>query len=122
MLITLSSSEPETPYNLTVENNTESSAALRWERPVGNLEHYCVRVENKEGRIRNVKDPCNYTEEEAVVKDLTPGNKYTVYVLSVTGDVESEKASITVLTSESADCRLPRGRHGDGPLSSKASR
>ncbi|XP_030193946.1 receptor-type tyrosine-protein phosphatase beta [Gadus morhua] len=93
--------KPETPYNLTVENNTESSAALRWERPVGNLEHYCVRVENKEGRIRNVKDPCNYTEEEAVVKDLTPGNKYTVYVLSVTGDVESEKASITVLTRPS---------------------
>ncbi|XP_059932752.1 fibronectin-like isoform X2 [Gadus macrocephalus] len=116
--------KPETPYNLTVENNTETSAALRWERPVGDLERYCVRVEKKERRIRDVTDPCNYypDKEEAVVKDLTPGNKYTVYVLSVTGDVESENASITVLTSESADCRLPRGRHGDGPLSSKASR
>ncbi|XP_056431706.1 receptor-type tyrosine-protein phosphatase eta-like isoform X2 [Gadus chalcogrammus] len=85
--------KPETPYNLTVENNTESSAALRWERPVGNLEKYCVRVETK---------PCeDADQEEAEVKGLTPGNNYTVYVLSVTGDVESEKASITVLTRPS---------------------
>ncbi|CAL8385021.1 unnamed protein product [Arctogadus glacialis] len=90
--------KPETPYNLTVENNTEFSAALRWEKPVGNLDHYCVGVDTK---------PCKHAgEEEAVVKGLTPGKKYTVYVLSVTGDVESENASITVLTKPSVVTNL----------------
>ncbi|CAL8327210.1 unnamed protein product [Lota lota] len=100
--------KPETPQNPTVFNITESSVALRWDRPAGNLQSYCVKVWG---------GPCqNTSEEQATVSGLISGGCYTLVVLSAAGDMWSEVANITVGTSESADGRVTQGRRGNGPV------
>ncbi|KAL6118577.1 uncharacterized protein ACO6RY_03356 [Pungitius sinensis] len=91
---------PNKVENLTAVQVTETSVALNWSKPVGNVELYSIESEGVEtGRSQT---------EGTVVVNLTPGTLHTFAVLSaVNGSfTRSDESSVAAYTRPGKVCSL----------------
>lgn len=82
---------PKPPKNLTMENVTSNSVVVRWVEPEDSLfSEFSIRYRTEEEprwyKLASVKGTT-----EAEVGDLTPGERYTIQVNSVSFGVESAR-------------------------------
>ncbi|BET01485.1 protein-tyrosine phosphatase 10d [Nesidiocoris tenuis] len=79
---------PQPPSNLTMEKKTSDSVVVRWMEPLDTVySEYSIRYRTEED-AKWIKLPA-VKSTEAEVADLTPGEKYTIQVNSVSFGVES---------------------------------
>ncbi|XP_014240929.1 tyrosine-protein phosphatase 10D isoform X2 [Cimex lectularius] len=79
---------PKPPTNLTMENVTSNSVVVRWMEPIDSLfSDFSIRYRTEDDS-KWIKLP-TVRHTEAEVADLTPGEKYTIQVNTVSFGVES---------------------------------
>ncbi|KAF6198980.1 hypothetical protein GE061_007003 [Apolygus lucorum] len=79
---------PQPPSNLTMENMTSNSVDVKWVEPVDSVySEFSIRYRTEED-TKWIKLPA-VKHTEAELADLTPGEKYTIQVNSVSFGVES---------------------------------
>ncbi|XP_069691312.1 tyrosine-protein phosphatase 10D isoform X2 [Periplaneta americana] len=81
---------PHPPRNLSIEKVTSNSVLVRWERPLDSIfSEYSIkyRTEDNDQWVKL----SSVTEQEAVVEDMTPGEKYRIQVNTVSYGVESNQ-------------------------------
>ncbi|XP_078131795.1 receptor-type tyrosine-protein phosphatase eta isoform X2 [Sander vitreus] len=82
--------KPNKVENLTVINVAETSVFLRWDKPVGNLDFYLIKVQDGQ-KIRS-------DTKNKEVGSLISGNLYTFTVHSVVNDTLSEGYNTSTYT------------------------
>ncbi|XP_017888452.1 tyrosine-protein phosphatase 10D isoform X1 [Ceratina calcarata] len=79
---------PHPPKNLSIEKVTSNTVVVHWEAPIDSLySEFSIRYRTEDDP-RWVKLP-SVRETEAEVADMTPGEKYTIQVNTVSYGVES---------------------------------
>lgn len=81
---------PHPPRNLTIEKVTSNSVLVHWEPPLDSIySEYSIRYRTEDNdqwlKLSSV------SEHEAVVEDMTPGEKYRIQVNTVSYGVESNQ-------------------------------
>ncbi|XP_075214257.1 protein tyrosine phosphatase 10D isoform X3 [Lycorma delicatula] len=80
---------PRPPTNLTIEKVTSNSVVVRWKEPDNSLfSEYSIRYKTEEDDTW-VKLPPVRGHTESEVTDMTPGERYTIQVNTVSFGVES---------------------------------
>lgn len=80
---------PRPPRNLLVEKVASNSVLLRWEKPIDSLfSEYSIRYKTDEDE-RWIRLPGIKGALEAEITDMTPGERYTVQVNTVSYGIES---------------------------------
>lgn len=81
---------PRPPRNMTIEKTTTNSVIVQWQAPVDSLiTEYAIRYRtDSEGTW--VKLP-GVNNTEAEVTDMTPGERYTIQVNTVSYGLESNE-------------------------------
>ncbi|XP_073996604.1 protein tyrosine phosphatase 10D isoform X2 [Rhodnius prolixus] len=83
---------PKPPTNLTLENVTSNSVVVRWIEPEESIySEFSIRYRTEEESRWYKLPPVKRTVTEAEVVDLTPGEKYTIQVNTVSFNVESAR-------------------------------
>lgn len=81
---------PRPPRNMTIEKNTTNSIIVQWQAPTGSLiSEYALRYRTETERQWVRLPPLKDTEAE--VTDLTPGERYTIQVNTVSYGLESNE-------------------------------
>lgn len=80
--------DPNPPYNMTIEKVTSNSVLVKWQPPLDStFQEYAIRYRtetvNQWDRLPAV------STTDADVTDMTPGEKYTIQVNTVSWGVES---------------------------------
>lgn len=79
---------PHPPKNLSIEKVTSNTVVVHWEAPTDSIfTEYSIRYRTEDDP-RWVKLP-SVRDTEAEVADMTPGEKYTIQVNTVSYGVES---------------------------------
>ena len=79
---------PHAPKNLSIEKVTSNTVVVHWEAPTDSLySEFSIRYRTEDDP-RWVKLP-SVRETEAEVADMTPGERYTIQVNTVSYGVES---------------------------------
>lgn len=79
---------PHPPRNLSIEKVTSNTVLVHWEAPTDSIfSEYAIRYRTEDDP-RWVKLP-SVKETEAEVADMTPGERYTIQVNTVSFGVES---------------------------------
>jgi receptor-type tyrosine-protein phosphatase beta len=79
---------PRPPRNLSIEKVTSNTVLVHWEAPTDSIfSEYAIRYRTEDDP-RWVKLP-SVKETEAEVADMTPGERYTIQVNTVSFGVES---------------------------------
>lgn len=79
---------PHPPKNLSIEKVTSNTVLVHWEAPTDSIfSEYSIRYRTEDDP-RWVKLP-SVRETEAEVADMTPGERYTIQVNTVSYGVES---------------------------------
>lgn len=80
---------PHPPKNLSIEKVTSNTVLVHWEAPTDSIfSEYSIRYRT-EDEPRWVKLPSVREIGEAEVADMTPGERYTIQVNTVSYGVES---------------------------------
>lgn len=81
---------PRPPRNMTIEKTTTNSVIVQWHAPVGSLvSEYAIRYRTDSER-QWVRLPA-VRNTEAEVADMTPGERYTIQVNTVSYGLESNE-------------------------------
>lgn len=81
---------PRPPRNMTIEKNTTNSVIVQWQEPVGSLiSEYAIRYRTETDPQWVRLPPLRNTEAE--VADMTPGERYTIQVNTVSYGLESNE-------------------------------
>ena len=79
---------PHPPKNLSIEKVTSNTVVVHWEAPTDSIfTEYSIRYRTEDDH-RWVKLP-SVRDTEAEVADMTPGERYTIQVNTVSYGVES---------------------------------
>lgn len=79
---------PHAPKNLSIEKVTSNTVVVHWEAPTDSIfTEYSIRYRTEDDP-RWVKLP-SVRDTEAEVADMTPGERYTIQVNTVSYGVES---------------------------------
>lgn len=89
-LILISISDPYPPRNLIIEKTKSNSVALRWSPPTeGIVSSYVIRCRTESVEKWVNLPPVKNTVTVTDLDDLTPGEKYTIQVNTISNGVES---------------------------------
>ncbi|KAL6480650.1 hypothetical protein MHYP_G00116830 [Metynnis hypsauchen] len=100
---------PRSVQQLQVRHSDESSVRVQWRPPVGEWDNYTVVLRAGEGEVK--RKSLTREMKEFSFSDLTPGQQYTVTVVTNSGELSSS-ASVTALTFPAAVTGLQVSNEG----------
>uniref|UniRef100_A0AAR2L812 protein-tyrosine-phosphatase n=1 Tax=Pygocentrus nattereri TaxID=42514 RepID=A0AAR2L812_PYGNA len=100
---------PRSVQQLQVRHSDESSVRVQWRPPVGEWDNYTVVLRAVEGQVK--RKSLTREMKECSFSDLTPGQQYTITVVTNSGELSSS-TSVTARTFPAAVTGLQVSNEG----------
>uniref|UniRef100_A0A8C3RR94 Tenascin C n=1 Tax=Chelydra serpentina TaxID=8475 RepID=A0A8C3RR94_CHESE len=88
----------DTPKDLEVNDNTETTLSLRWRRPLAKFDRYRLTYMIPSGRKNEIEIPADSTSY--ILRGLEAGTEYTITLVAEKGRHKSKPTIVTASTEE----------------------